>query len=249
MEKQRYLIELAYNGKDYYGWQVQPNDISVQEVIEKQLSKLQSNQPVQIVGCGRTDTGVHAHYYVIHVDLPTIEDQRQFLYKMNSMLPPSIALFAVRPVKADFHARFDATSRTYRYFVHQQKDPFLHDRSLLVLNALDFDQMNRAAVHLLGKKDFASFSKLHTDVKTTICTVSKAEWVKVSETEYYFEITADRFLRNMVRAIVGTLLDVGLGKAASDSIDAILLAKNRQEASTSAPAHGLFLWDITYPNT
>lgn len=243
---QRYFIELAYNGKDFYGWQIQPNEISVQEVIEQALFRLHSNTGYKVLGCGRTDTGVHAHHFVLHVDLPKIDDYTQFLFKMNSMLPDSVALQSVCEVDAEKHARFDATSRTYRYFIHWEKDPFLNDRSWEVRHAPNFEAMNEAAKHLIGKQDFTSLSKIHTDVKTNICDVRKAEWTQTSETSAYFEITADRFLRNMVRATVGTLMDVGHGKIEVQDLKTILEAKDRQAASTSVPAHGLFLWQVEY---
>lgn len=242
---QRYFIELSYDGTNFFGWQRQPKDISVQEVIEKQLSKLHSNEPVSIVGCGRTDTGVHAHHYMIHVDLPEIANPDQFLFKLNRMLPDSIALKSVQAVSEEWHARFSATARTYRYFIHQEKDPFRTRFSWYVPQELDFEVMNEAAKVLLGTRDFTSLSKLHTDVKTNICTVTEARWYS-DETQTYFEITADRFLRNMVRATVGTLVHVGLGKIQPTEITEILEAKDRGAASTSVPAQGLFLWKIEY---
>jgi tRNA pseudouridine38-40 synthase len=217
----------------------------VQETIENCLSKLHSNKEVKITGCGRTDTGVHAHDYFAHVDLPETNTE-QLTFKLNKMLPDSIAIKSAFEVVADKHARFDATERVYRYFVHTQKDPFLSNRSLLLNHSLNFDAMNQAAEKMLGKKDFTSFSKLHTDVKTNICDVRSAKWVQTSESTYYFEISADRFLRNMVRATVGTLLDVGIGKLKPTDIDRILADMDRQAASKSAAAHGLFLWEIKY---
>lgn len=242
----RYRIRLAYNGKNYFGWQRQPEQISVQEAIEDALTKLNRNQPISIVGCGRTDTGVHAHDYVAHVDLPIEIDTEQYLYKLNKILPADIAIFELTPTTADFHARFDATARTYRYFLHTQKNAFNYDQSLYLNVPLDFEKMNQAAKYLLGKQDFTSLAKLHTDVKTNICTVEKAEWIQVDETSYYFEIKADRFLRNMVRATVGTLLTIGQGKIEPDYMPKILALKDRNAASTSAPGHSLFLWKIEY---
>ena len=242
---QRYFLELSYDGSDYFGWQKQPKDISVQEVIESQLSKLHSNQPISVVGCGRTDTGVHAHHYVLHVDIPTIKDLDNFRFKLNRMLPGSVAIHDIYPVSMDWHARFSATSRTYRYFVHQKKDPFDRNFSWHFPQQLDVRSMNKAAKLLLGTQDFTSLSKLHTDVKTNICTVTKAEWY-IDTPPLYFEITADRFLRNMVRATVGTLIEVGLGKIKPDEITEILAAKNRGAAATSVPPQGLFLWKIEY---
>ena len=241
----RYFLQLAYDGSQFFGWQIQPKQISVQETIEKCLSKLHSNENVKITGCGRTDTGVHARDYFAHADLPETNTE-QLVFKLNKMLPDSIAIKSVFEVEPDKHARFDATERVYRYFVHTQKDPFLAGRSLLVNQPLNFDAMNKAAEKMIGKKDFTSFSKLHTDVKTNICDVRSAKWVQTSESTYYFEISADRFLRNMVRATVGTLLDVGMSKLQPEDIDRILADKDRQAASKSAAAPGLFLWEIKY---
>ncbi len=243
---QRYFIELSYNGSSFFGWQRQPKQISVQEVIETELSKLQSNAEVKVVGCGRTDTGVHAHHYILHVDLKPILDIEQFKFKLNCMLPTSIAVSKIYPVDASKHARFDATNRTYRYFIHKHKDPFLDNISWLLLKDLDIEKMNEAAAYLLGRQDFTSLSKIHTDAKTNICDVRKAVWIKESDNQLYFEISADRFLRNMVRATVGTLVDIGLGKLKPEDIKKILEAKDRQAASSSVPAHGLFLWQIEY---
>ena len=241
----RYFIEIAYDGSSYFGWQRQPKQKSVQQEIEENLSKLFSNEPIHVVGCGRTDTGVHAKQYFLHVDLPEIVDPIHFCFKLNRMLPASIAVFSMKEVDAEMHARFHAKARTYRYYIHQKKDPFREGLSWYVPQELDFDAMNKAAKHLLGTQDFTSLSKLHTDVKTNICTVSNAEWKK-DQNEWYFEITADRFLRNMVRATVGTLLDVGLGKRQPNELLEILAAMDRGAASTSVPAHGLYLWEITY---
>ena len=243
---QRYFIELAYNGAPFFGWQIQPKQISVQEVIEEALYRLHSNTEIKVVGCGRTDTGVHARHYVLHVDLPEISSEEQFIFKLNSMLPDAIAISNVYEVDADKHARFDAQSRTYRYFIHRRKDPFLSEQSWQIRHPLDFDAMNKAAKHLIGKQDFTSLSKIHTDVKTNICDVKNAEWIETDDETAYFEITADRFLRNMVRATVGTLVDVGLGKLKPEDLVTILEAKDRQAASTSVPAHGLFLWRVEY---
>lgn len=243
--QQRYFIELAYNGSDFNGWQIQPNAPSVQETIEKALTKLFGGKSIQIVGCGRTDTGVHAHYFIAHVDLPIETNTAQLVYKLNKILPSSIAVFSIFQVEPDYHARFSATFRMYRYFLNTTKNPFTPN-SLYFPQELDYDSMNEAAHLLVGKKDFTSFSKLHTDVKTNICTVFHANWVQ-TKTGLYFEIKADRFLRNMVRAIVGTLMDVGLGKIPVDAIHQILDDKNRGSAKVSVPAHALFLWDVGYP--
>lgn len=242
----RYALELAYRGTNYHGWQIQPNASSVQEEIERRLSQLMGNKPVSVVGCGRTDTGVHASYYVLHFDADRELDTNQLVYKLNKMLPDDIAIFSAQKVFDEFHARFSASLRTYHYFIHQQKNAFLQD-SYYLGSTIDFDAMNQVAQLLLGKQDFTSFSKLHTDVKTNICTVSQVKWNQVSESSWYLEISADRFLRNMVRAVVGTLLEVGYGNLDKAGLLQIIASKDRGEAKLSVPAKGLFLVDIRYP--
>jgi tRNA pseudouridine38-40 synthase len=245
--QQRFRFDLAYNGKPFFGWQRQPKQHSVQAEIENCLFKLYQTD-INVVGCGRTDTGVHAHFYVLHVDLDnsrySVDD---LLYKMNKMLPESIVIYSIKEVFSEFHARFDAKERTYRYFIHHQKNPFLTETSLLLHQYVDFEMMNVAAQNLIGKKDFTSFSKLHTDVYTNICDVKEAKWIEYESGRWYFQISADRFLRNMVRATVGTLLEVGYGKLDVNSITTILEKKDRCEAKTSVSAHALFLWDVKYP--
>lgn len=242
----RYRFDLSYNGKSFYGWQIQPKQHTVQAEIEDALFKLYQTK-VSIVGCGRTDTGVHAHFYVLHVDLDESRLKTyELIYKLNKMLPDSIVIFSIQQVSDEFHARFDATQRTYRYFVHHIKNPFLNETSLLIHQTVDYDKMNDAAQKLIGKKDFTSFSKLHTDVNTNLCDVKEAFWFEYEKDKWCFQISADRFLRNMVRATVGTLLEVGYGKMEIESIETILAKKNRCEAKTSVPAHALFLWDIKY---
>ncbi len=243
---ERYRMDLSYDGSAYFGWQVQPRQISVQETIERVLRKLYPETEVSVTGCGRTDTGVHARNYVLHTDLPATRSTEQLLFKMNRMLPESIAIHAIELTTSDFHARFGASRRTYRYYVHTRKDPFLAGKSLLLSFEPDFERMQEAAAELLGKHDFTSFSKLHTDVKTNICTVYSANWVRVSDSRFYFEITADRFLRNMVRAVTGTLLDVGKGKCEVADMKRILNEKDRGAAGKSIAAHGLYLWQIAY---
>lgn len=240
----RYFFEIAYNGSSYYGWQKQPRQHSVQAEIENCLSKLHSNEPIQIVGCGRTDTSVHANNYFFHVDLPQLKSLDKFQFKLNRMLPNSIVVHAIVEVEATKHARFDAKNRTYRYFMHAEKNPFIVN-SWYFPKELNIAAMNTAAKALLGTQDFTSLSKLHTDVKTNICTVYKAHWYNENN-QLIFEIEADRFLRNMVRATVGTLIEVGAGKLEPKDISRILAAKDRQAAKTSVPAHGLFLWKIVY---
>ncbi len=243
----RYFIDIAYRGTDYHGWQVQPGQVTVQSVIEDALTRL-VRKDVSIVGAGRTDAGVNARRMIAHVDLP--EDfnvGEQFIRSLNSLCGRDIAVRSIRPVHADAHARFDATERTYRYFAHVGKDPFCGELSWQAPHSLDFDLMNHAAETLLGRRDFTSFSKLHTDVKTNICDLRSARWIDLGENRYAFEITADRFLRNMVRAVVGTLVDVGRHKIDVPELRAIVDAKNRCAAGTSMPAGPLFLWDVRYP--
>jgi tRNA pseudouridine38-40 synthase len=242
----RYALELTYRGTNYHGWQIQPNASSVQEEIERRLTQLNGNLPISVVGCGRTDTGVHSTYYVLHFDSEKEWDTNQLVFKLNKMLPEDIAVFSAQLVPEAFHARFSATSRTYHYFIHQKKNPFELDSTYSV-SEIDFEAMNRAAKFLLGKQDFTSFSKLHTDVKTNICTVFEASWHSVSESSWCFEIKADRFLRNMVRAVVGTLLEVGYGNLNESELAKIIALKDRGEAKLSVPAKGLFLVDIEYP--
>lgn len=244
---QRYLFEIAYDGSTFFGWQKQPKQVSVQSTIESALSKLYDQDEYSITGCGRTDTGVHAKYYIFHADLPSKWTIGEIKYKLNRILPTSIAVFSVSEITSDFHARFSAVRRTYRYFIHLEKDVFKKDYSLLVHNELDLQKMNDACQYVLGTKDFTSFSKLHTDAHTNICSVFEAKWVEFEKGKMYFEISADRFLRNMVRATVGTLLDVGLGKIEPKDVESIILKKNRGEAKISVPAHALFLWDVKYP--
>jgi tRNA pseudouridine38-40 synthase len=199
----RFAIQLSYKGTNYFGWQRQPKQVSVQGSIEENLSKV-FQQDIQIVGCGRTDTGVHAHDYYAHVDLPDGTDPEKLMYKLNRMLPLDIAFHRMFQVSDEWHARFLANARSYRYFVHQKKNAFLNETSWYVAKDFDLDKMNEACQYLIGKKDFTSLSKLHTDVKTNICDVRSAKWVHIEDDKYYFEIVADRFLRNMVRATVGT---------------------------------------------
>lgn len=243
----RYAFEIQYNGTDYFGWQRQPKQISIQEKIEQTLTQLFNSEHIPIVGCGRTDTGVHAHQAYFHVDLPDLFTTEELHFKVNRMTPQAIAVKSVVRVSDGFHARFDASQRSYRYFIHQQKNPFNTHLSLYFPKMLDLDKMNDACQYLLGKQDFTSFSKLHTDVKTNICTVTKALWTKTSENELFFEISADRFLRNMVRSIVGTLLEVGQGNMEAQEIKQIIAKMDRGEAKMSVAAHGLYLWQITYP--
>ncbi len=243
---QRYFFEIAYNGKSFSGWQRQPNAISVQEVIEEALSKLTSGEKISIVGCGRTDAGVHAHQYFFHVDFPASFNTDNIVFKLNRMLLDAVVVYNVKAVEECLHARFSATTRTYRYYIHQNKDPFKSELSWYHAPFLDMNKMNQAAQHVIGVKDFTSFSKVHTDVKTNICEVFDAKWHQCEEGAIYFEITANRFLRNMVRAVVGTLVDVGTSKIQIEDVHHIIEKKDRGAASLSVPACGLFLWEIKY---
>lgn len=243
----RYFIYFSYDGAAYHGWQVQPNAITVQQVLEDALAKL-VRQPVPLVGAGRTDAGVNAACMVAHGDFPCEVDCAQLVYKLNKILPPDIAVSDVRRVKDDAHARFDALSRRYNYRVVTAKSPFARRYACRVLPGVDFEAMNRAAEILYEYTDFTSFSKLHTDVKTNNCKVTFARWRQVGDNEWVFEIEADRFLRNMVRAIVGTLLLVGRGKLTLDGFRAVIENKARGEAGDSAMGEALFLVDVKYPD-
>ena len=244
----RYFVHLAYHGKNYHGWQKQPNASSVQEEIEKKISILLS-EPTEVVGCGRTDTGVHARSYYLHFDAHKTLDPIQFAYKLNALLPKDISIYEVFEVQEEAHARFDAISRSYEYHIHTLPNPFTHELSLLYAHTLDVAAMNEAAALLLTHTDFECFSKVHTDVKTFNCKITHAHWEYITPQQLVFSITADRFLRNMVRAIVGTLLDVGKGKISVQTVTEILASKNRSKAGESVAAHGLFLTEIIYPNT
>lgn len=243
----RYFIYFSYDGAAYHGWQVQPNAITVQQVLEEALAKL-VRRPVPLVGAGRTDAGVNAACMVAHGDFPCEVDCAQLVYKLNKILPPDIAVSDVRRVKDDAHARFDALSRRYNYRVVTAKSPFARRYACRVLPGVDFEAMNRAAEILYEYTDFTSFSKLHTDVKTNNCKVTFARWRQVGDNEWVFEIEADRFLRNMVRAIVGTLLLVGRGKMTLDGFRAVIENKARGEAGDSAMGEALFLVDVKYPD-
>ncbi|MCL1938732.1 MAG: tRNA pseudouridine(38-40) synthase TruA [Candidatus Azobacteroides sp.] len=246
---ERYFIYLAYNGKNYCGWQIQPNGISVQAKIEESMSLL-LRAPIRITGAGRTDAGVHASLMVAHFDSPKNRTETVGLTdKLNGILPPDIVVKAIVAVKADAHARFDALSRTYRYFITTEKYPFCNELLYRQFHPLDYGSMNEAAQILMEYTDFTSFSKLHTDVKTNNCLIKKAIWTKETDKISVFTIQADRFLRNMVRAIVGTLLEVGRGKLSITEFRQVIESKDRGKAGSSAPAHALFLTNIEYPST
>lgn len=248
---QRYFLFFTYDGAAYHGWQIQPNGNSVQETLMKAVRTLLRNPDTQVIGAGRTDTGVHAHFMAAHFDAVEKVDTGWLKEKLNRILPRDIAVMRVCEVHKDAHARFDALARTYYYYVHTQKSPFLRHYSLHLVGHIlpDFEQMNRAAALLPEYEDFTSFSKLHTDAKTNLCRVSLARWVQLNDTEWRFEITANRFLRNMVRAIVGTLFDVGYGRIDVDGFRRVIEGKDRCIAGSSVPAHALFLENIVYPDS
>lgn len=243
----RFFVEMAYKGTNYHGWQIQPNAISIQEKVEDALSKALGSK-IDVVGAGRTDTGVHASYYVFHfdVEIEKVIDTLFLTEKLNRILPNDIVIYSIQQVDNQLHARFDAQSRTYFYYVSEKRNPFKVDTLFKPNYKLDFDKMNEAARLLFEYSDFTSFAKLHTDAKTNLCTILTADWRKM-DNEWVFVITANRFLRNMVRAIVGTLLEVGKGKLSIEDFRSIIEHKDRAKAGTSAPAHALFLADVTYP--
>lgn len=270
----RFFIYLSYDGAQYHGWQIQPNGISVQKVMQNALSTL-LRETIDIVGAGRTDAGVNAKMMVAHFDCPdkavpvVMQDgeeaeallhgvcagrtdmavaTRTFIKKMNRILPPDIAVHKVVPVRADAHARFDAISRTYHYYVTTEKSPFSRYYAYRFPQSLDFALMNEAASRLFNYIDFTSFSKLHTDVKTNNCRIMKAEWTQLSDVEWMFTIKADRFLRNMVRAVVGTLFEVGRGRMSVEEFCRVIERKDRCAAGSSVPGNALFLAEVEYPS-
>ena len=242
----RYFIELSYFGKAYHGWQNQPNSVSVQELLEKNLSKVVGCS-VAIVGAGRTDAGVHAKQMFAHFDVENALDVELLKYKLNSMLPKDIAISEIFRVKKDAHARFDAVSRSYEYHISPQKDPFSKDSAWFMKHKLDLIQMNSAAAILKEYNNFKCFSKSRTDVRTYNCKIDEAEW-RVRDDKLIFHITADRFLRNMVRAVVGTLIEIGQHKYPVSHMHNVIESEDRGMAGTSVPAHGLYLTRIIYPD-
>ncbi len=241
----RYFIELAYKGCNFHGWQIQKNAITVQELVNAALSTILRRE-INVSGAGRTDTGVHASYFAAHFDLDfIIADKNLIINKLNKFLNRDIVIYDIKAVKNDAHSRFDALSRKYQYFIHNKKNPFLQDLSWYYNRDLDIVRMNEAAQVLFEYTDFSSFSKSGTQVATNNCKIMHANWEK-SNKQLIFTIQADRFLRNMVRAIVGTLIDVGLKKKSIHDFREIILSKNRSSAGVSVPAHGLFLVDIEY---
>ena len=241
----RYFIKLAYNGTNYHGWQLQNNAHTVQAEITEKLSLL-LREDISIVGCGRTDTGVHARDFYAHFEVSELKfATRDLIHKLNSFLPADIAIFDIYQVKPDLHARFSAVSRTYKYFIALNKDPFAENTSYHYVGKLDVENMNKACLSLIKYTDFTSFSKLHTQTATNNCKIQLAHFEYISD-KLVFTIVADRFLRNMVRAIVGTLLEIGKGKLLPSDIDGIILDKDRSRAGFSVPAHGLFLNNVEY---
>ena len=241
----RYFITFSYDGTAYHGWQIQPHSVTVQEELQKALSTLM-RKPMEVVGAGRTDTGVHARKMIAHFDHDEVVDCPQLVYKLNKLLPRDIAVQHVEPVADDMHARFSAKSRTYHYYVHLDKNPFLRSYSWQVYGNPDFELMNRAARVLMEYKDFTSFSKVNTDTKTNDCTITEARWDRVGEDQWRFTVTANRFLRNMVRAIVGTLMEVGRGRMTIDQLRSVIEAKDRCRAGDSVPGNALFLVEVLY---
>ncbi len=248
MTTQRFFIELSYDGTFYHGWQTQPNAITVQEVLNEKLSVI-LRQPVETLGCGRTDTGVHAKEFFAHFDVETIVDSpwsiEGTIRSINSILPKDIAVKNIFPVDANAHARFDAILRTYEYHIHFNKDPFKNGYSWELRDHPDIALMNQAAAIVMEYTDFGCFSKSNTQVKTNICKIVKAAWT-VANGGIVFTISADRFLRNMVRAIVGTLLMVGRKEIEPEAVREIIESKNRSNAGTSVPACGLYLTEVKY---
>lgn len=245
MSKMRFFLEFSYDGGNYHGWQIQQNAHSVQEEIEKALSVIfQEETPV--VGAGRTDTGVHAEQMFVHVDLDLIPEN--FLWRINCILPKDIALHKFLPVKDSAHARFDAISRRYKYIISREKNVFMQNRSYYLHKDLDVKAMNTAASSMLGEQDFSCFSKAHTQTHTNLCEITEAEWEEEGDLLVFY-ITANRFLRNMVRAIVGTLLEIGEGRIPPEGINEIIASKDRSKAGFSVPAQGLYLSSIKYPPT
>ncbi|MBQ8274440.1 MAG: tRNA pseudouridine(38-40) synthase TruA [Bacteroidaceae bacterium] len=241
----RYFITFSYDGTAYHGWQIQPHSVTVQEELQKALSTLM-RKPMEVVGAGRTDTGVHARKMIAHFDHDEVVDCPQLVYKLNKLLPRDIAVQHVEPVADDMHARFSAKSRTYHYYVHLDKNPFLRSYSWQVYGNPDFELMNRAARVLMEYKDFTSFSKVNTDTKTNDCTITEARWDRVGEDQWRFTVTANRFLRNMVRAIVGTLMEVGRGRMTIEQLRSVIEAKDRCRAGDSVPGNALFLMEVRY---
>ena len=245
----RYFLRFAYDGTAFHGSQRQPNGVTVQETMEQALALI-FREEVQLTFAGRTDAGVHAHEMYAHFDISNEAMRREgerLVFRLNGILPDSIAIFDIYPVKENAHARFDAVRRTYEYHIIDHKDPFLCKQATRVRPGLDFAAMNESAKLLIGKQDFASFCRTNTDVKTTICDLKQAEWKELDNGHAVFTISADRFLRNMVRAVVGTLFEIGRGKMTKEQFAEVITQHNRCAAGDSAPAEGLYLTHIEYP--
>jgi tRNA pseudouridine38-40 synthase len=245
--KTRYFIFISYKGTSYHGWQVQPNSVTVQKILDEALSVI-LNEKISTIGAGRTDTGVHASFFCAHFDSvsPDLLKIKNLIFRLNQFLPPDISVNSMRMVLPDASARYSALSRTYNYYISKVKDPFFNNSSWYLHGNIDVEAMNIACSVLLKYEDFTSFSRLHSGAKTNICRIYYAKWEE-SDNRLVFTIKADRFLRNMVRAIVGTMADVGFGKKTIKDFEDIILAKDRCRAGKSAPAGGLFLVDIEYP--
>lgn len=241
----RYFIDLSYKGTSYHGWQVQPNALSVQEVLEKNLSLI-LRRKTEVTASGRTDTGVHATTQVVHLDHEEPLTMRRHGHKLNAVLPYDIAIKSIRPVKEDAHARFSAISRSYEYYITPRKDPFARGLSYLYNRSPDLDRMNEAAAFILGRQDFKCFSKVKTDVHTYICEISRAEWREVNG-NLVFYVSANRFLRGMVRAIVGTLLEIGSGNMEPAEMNDVIASEDRGRAGRAVPPEGLYLTAVEYP--
>ncbi len=242
----RYFITLSYDGTRYHGWQIQPEGVTVQQLLQDALATL-LRQHVTVVGAGRTDAGVHARQMVAHIDVDgEINDVDQLTYKLNRFLPYDISIQNIRLVSDDMHARFSAVRRRYRYFIHTEKDPFKKKYSCELHYELDYELMNVAAAQLKTYSDFGAFCKSHSDVKTTVCTVTKAHWVEYEPNAWYFEIEANRFLRNMVRAVVGTLIEIGRHRMSLSQFDQVVREGRRTGAGESMPANALFLECVEY---
>ncbi len=246
MDSQRYFIKLSYKGTKYCGWQVQPKDKTVQGEINNTLKKLNRNIDVLSMGCGRTDTGVHATHFYAHFDFSEISNLEQFKFKMNSMLPNDIVIHDVLEVDNNAHARYDAVSRTYKYFISTHKNAFNWDTVLYNKQRLDLNKMNLACKVLLEYEDFECFSKVKTEVNNFKCSISIAKW-EIIDKNLVFTISANRFLRNMVRSIVGTMMSIGQGKLEIDDLHDVIKSKNREYAGKSVSSNGLFLTDVVYP--
>lgn len=241
----RYFVTFAYDGTNYHGWQIQPNGDSVQEELQKALSAI-LRETIEVVGAGRTDAGVHARHMAAHFETEREIDCAQLAYKLNRLLPRDISVDKVFAVAPDMHARFSATLRTYHYYIHTRKNPFLRQYSCELHYDLDFELMNEAASHLLQVEDFGAFCKAHTDVKTTLCNVTEAIWTRDGDDAWHFRISANRFLRNMVRAVVGTLIEVGRHRMTIEQFDRVVASGSRSKAGESMPGNALFLEEVRY---